>query len=53
MGPGRLIAEDNRVRGAARLALAERGSEIVVDGVPVPGEDIAVASLKDLAGSDP
>ena len=51
-GPGLLISENNRIR-ATKLALAERGSEIVIDGVAVATEDISVASLKYLAGSDP
>lgn len=52
LGPGVLIAEDNRIEGAARVALAERGSEIVIDGERIASEAISIASLKDLAGSE-
>lgn len=51
-GPGVIVADGNRVRGAARLSLSERDSEIVIDGERIVGENISIASLEDLAGSD-
>jgi hypothetical protein len=44
-GPAELEAWDNRVSGAGRLAIAQTGSRVVVDGSPVPEEDIDVDRL--------
>jgi hypothetical protein len=44
-GPAELEARDNRISGVGRLAIAQTGSRVVVNGSPVPEEDIDVDRL--------
>ena len=44
-GPGKLRAQGNRVEGAALVAVAQHGSEVVVDGESVPTVDVDLESL--------
>ena len=38
-GPARLKVEDVAVESAGQLAVAQWGSDLVIDGVPQPGQD--------------
>jgi hypothetical protein len=44
-GPAELEAQDNRISGVGRLAIAQTGSRVVLDGSAVPEEDIDVDRL--------
>jgi hypothetical protein len=44
-GPAELEARDNRITGVARLAVAQTGSRVVVDGEVIPESDVDIDRL--------
>jgi hypothetical protein len=46
-GPGEVVARNNRFSGVGKLAVAQVGRRVVVDGEPVAEEDVDVDALYD------
>jgi hypothetical protein len=46
LGGGEIRATGNRIEGSERIAIAQRGSRAVIDGVPTPPVNAAIGGLR-------